>query len=456
VIVQTKILIVEPLQSMANAIAALLNRLGYTPLFAASTQALKTSPEQNYDLILIDEAVIRGDLSNFIKYEAKAPTIVMSATGSARDARQAINAGAVDYLLKPFSADDLRDALDKGLSDQQNNKEASSPKCYIAPNEWPSLKNSVKMQQMLRILKSVCTSSVTVLISGNSGTGKEIIAKHIHEQSSHSRGPLIAINCAAIPENLLEAELFGHERGAFTGAMQSRIGKFSLAKDGTIFLDEISEMDLSLQAKLLRVLQEREYYTVGGTQSIQLKARIIASTNRDLKKCVEQGTFREDLYYRLHVIPVHIPSLCDRKSDVLTLTQFFLEREKYQMLSRNLVLSEKAKQVIHDYDWPGNIRELENTIIRAAMLCENDIIEPNDLTLDIPQTSPVMPITKISSDTEDSFEIIPIRDMERRLILQTLNHHEGNRTHTAQSLGISLRTLRNKLNEYQKDGISIQ
>lgn len=441
------ILVVEPQQSMADAIASSLTRFGHTPLFAASLRSLKNIPETSYQMMIVDTSVVAGDVLSFLRNNTRVPVVLMSSTGGVREAEEATRGGAVDFLIKPFHPKDLKNAVEKCLP----RGEESTGNVYkdsINPDEWPSIRTNKNMQRLARIYRSICDSSVTVLISGESGTGKEIVARRIHESSPHSKGPFIAINCAAIPENLLEAELFGHERGAFTGAINSRVGKFEMARDGSILLDEISEMDLSLQAKLLRVLQEREFYSVGGSHPIRVKARVMATTNRDLRKCVEDGTFREDLFYRLHVIPIAIPPLRERLEDIAALTDFFMKRNIEQINRRSVRFSKAALDAINSYPWHGNIRELENTITRAFLLCDAEEISVEDLGLFHQPSS-------VARSSDSDMELMPLHEMEKALILKALKFHEGNRTHAATSLGISLRTLRNKINEYQTEGISI-
>lgn len=442
------ILIVEPQQSMADAIASTLARLGYVPLFAASFKSLKIIPENSYHMMIVDAQSIGGDVPAFLERYTNVPIILMSSAGDVWEAKDAIKAGAADYLLKPFQQEDLSRAIQKALGLSKKAPVKSSNPDYLNPTEWPSIIENRDMQRTARVLNSICDSSVTCLISGESGTGKEIVARYIHDHSGHGKGPFVAINCAAIPENLLEAELFGHERGAFTGAVSNRVGKFEMARDGTMLLDEISEMDLALQAKLLRVLQEKEFYSVGGTSPIRLRARIIATTNRDLRRYVEEGKFRADLYYRLHVIPIHIPSLRERPKDVETLAQFFLDRQNMQSELRRRTFSSEAKECIATYPWPGNIRELENTVTRAFLLADNDEITVEDLGL-VPVAAHGAPAAAMEP------EVMNINDMERALILKALKIHDGNRTHAAQSLGISLRTLRNKINTYVSEGFSV-
>jgi transcriptional regulator with PAS, ATPase and Fis domain len=288
-----------------------------------------------------------------------------------------------------------------------------------------------------------------VLIQGESGTGKELFAKFIHEKSDRADQPFIAVNCAALPENLLESELFGHEKGAFTGAISRKTGKFELAHKGTLFLDEITEMQYHLQAKLLRVLQEKIVDRVGGTHPVDVDVRVIATTNRDAKEAVEKGDFRQDLYFRLNTIPLMIPTLTDRKGDIDLLCRFFIK--KYSKIDRRDVkgLTKEAEVILNQHSFSGNVRELENIIHRAVLLAESETIEPKDLLM---ETGTTCPETEMPTTMSQDAVPMPasLKEMEEKMIFHTLDQTEGNRTHAAKILGISVRTLRNKLNEYKE------
>jgi transcriptional regulator with GAF, ATPase, and Fis domain len=309
-----------------------------------------------------------------------------------------------------------------------------------------------------------------VLISGESGTGKEMFARYIHRQSPRFEKPFVAVNCAALPEHLLESELFGHEKGAFTGAVHRKPGKFELAHTGTILLDEISEMDLALQAKLLRVLQEGELDRVGGTETVRIDVRVLATTNCDLEARVAEGSFRQDLYFRLNVIPLRLPPLRERGEDVIRLAQHFIDRFSAEASISGLELSRDAAEWLRGHDWAGNVRELQNLMERAVLLAGRGPIRTNhflldgelsDLDLDDaasehacqepPEASPEQGAAHSSGAAEP--DLVPLEEMERRLILRSLDHTQGNRTQAAKLLGISVRTLRNKLNEYREQGV---
>ncbi|HIJ83926.1 MAG: two component, sigma54 specific, transcriptional regulator, Fis family [Magnetococcales bacterium] len=377
------------------------------------------------------------------------PVLAAAVQGSMTEAREAIGVGAADYLMLPV-ADDL-------LKTHLNN--------YLARYFDPELGNGRRllssdpgMKRLLNQIRRVGKSQATVLIQGESGTGKELIARFVHQVSDRSSQAFIALNCAALPENLLESELFGHSKGAFTGAITDRKGKFLQANGGTIFLDEISEMSLNLQAKLLRVLQEREVDPVGGRGAVPLDVRVVASTNRDLKEWAEDGKFREDLYYRLNVFPVSLPPLRKRPGDILLLANHFRKRFIIELGRNDISFSPSALSVMEKYSWPGNIRELENVIQRALLMAEGRAVEAADLMIDADLISHedgvVSSSPHVAAALGENAEAIrlpigtTVREMEEILIHRTLDEVNGNRTRAAELLGISIRTLRNKLNEY--------
>lgn len=302
---------------------------------------------------------------------------------------------------------------------------------------YTMIAESASMKKILKDIEQIAQSQASVFISGESGTGKEIVSQTLHYQSSRSDAPFIKVNCAAIPETLIESEFFGHEKGAFTDAVQRRLGRFELADKGTLLLDEVSELPLALQSKLLRVVQEQEFERIGGSLPIQVNVRIISTSNRNMKESVEKKLFREDLYYRLNVIPIHIPALRERKEDILPLAESFLQglcAENRKPLKR---LSAAAENKLIDYAWPGNIRELANLIERTVVMHCGDIIEAEHLMLDSGHSFPSLPMG------------YSLEQLEKKMILETLASHQHNRTKTAEVLGISLRTLRNKLNLYK-------
>jgi two-component system, response regulator FlrC len=315
---------------------------------------------------------------------------------------------------------------------------------------------SKKMKDILELASQVATSDANILITGESGTGKEIIARYIHRKSKRANNSFISVNCAAIPEALLESELFGHEKGAFTGAVARRVGKFEEANNGTLLLDEISEMDIRLQAKLLRAIQEHEIDRVGGTKPVKVNLRIIATSNRDLQQETKKGTFREDLYFRLNVINIHLPPLRDRKEDIAPVARHFIAKYAKANGMPDRELSGAGLEKLMRYSWPGNVRELENIIHRAVLLATGDAIAPEAITLpNLPADMPPKAANTNAAPAGGKNELVgrTVESVERELILDTLNYCLGNRTHAANILGISIRTLRNKLKQYGDEGV---
>lgn len=377
------------------------------------------------------------------------PVLAAAVQGSVTEAREAIGVGAADYLLLPIEEELLKNHL-ANYASRYFDPELGSGRRLIS--------SDANMKRLLNQIRRVGKSQATVLIQGESGTGKELIARFVHQVSDRSSQAFVALNCAALPENLLESELFGHSKGAFTGAITDRKGKFLQANGGTIFLDEISEMTLNLQAKLLRVLQEREVDPVGGRGTVPLDVRVVASTNRDLKEWAEDGKFREDLYYRLNVFPVSLPPLRKRPGDILLLANHFRKRFITELGRNDIAFSPSALSAMENYPWPGNIRELENVIQRALLMAEGRVIEPDDLMIDFePSDNESGPVpfpshsAAVHSDNAEAIRLpigTTVREMEEILIHRTLDEVNGNRTRAAELLGISIRTLRNKLNEY--------
>ena len=397
--------------------------------------------EQDFSVVISDLKMPKMDgielLTKIKEQKEDIPVILVSGYGTVEFAVEAMRLGAFDFMVKPFSSNVMESAVKRAVathSSLQSNKSSYPDQIRII----------TKNQQVLRLLdlaKSIADSRAPVFIQGESGTGKELIARYIHIEGAGQKKPFVALNCAALPDGLLESELFGHEKGAFTGAAGKKLGKFELADGGTILLDEISEMDINLQAKLLRVLQESEVDRVGGRTPIPINVRVIATTNQDIEAAVKADKFRADLYYRLNVIPIKIPALRERKEDILPLAEHFLE--KYNIIDGRHVkgFEDDVAQTLAQMQWPGNVRELENIIERAVLLCKGELITKKDLFLgDVPygveDTS--MPLTG------------SLKDMERKMIFHALDQTNGNRTHAADLLGISVRTLRNKLHEYKQ------
>ena len=394
------------------------------------------------DLLMIDVGIDIRDI--VIRLEAEhihVPIVACGITNDARAAVSAIHAGAKEYIPLPPDPELIAAVLSAVADDQRD---------FIYRDE--------AMAKVIKLAQQVAASDASVLITGESGTGKEVLARHVHQRSLRAKKPFISINCAAIPEHLLESELFGHEKGAFTGAIARRIGKFEEATGGTLLLDEISEMDVRLQAKLLRAIQERVIDRVGGTRPVPVDIRIIATSNRNLTDAVREGTFREDLLFRLNVVNLKIPPLRERPGDILELAQHFVKKYAEANALPLRPLSAEARRVLTTSRWPGNVRELENTMHRAVLMSQGDeigpdaILSPDGDRLDHSKTpAAVMAAEQVTRALVGR----TVADVERDLILETLKHCLGNRTHAANILGISIRTLRNKLNEYADAGMPV-
>lgn len=442
-----RILVVDDEANARNALAEILKDEGYAVETAADGfKALPKLVDFSPDVVLTDLKMPGMDgVELMSKVHAQDPEIgvvIMTAFGAVDTAVRAMRQGAADYLTKPLNADELLVVLQRTLERGLLRREARQLRERL--DERFSFDNiigtSPEMQRLFKTIDQVAPSRATVLISGESGTGKELIAAAIHQHSSRANGPFVKLHCAALAESLLESELFGHERGAFTGADRRREGRFEQANHGTLFLDEIGEITPAVQVKLLRVLQEREFERVGSNQTIQTDVRLIAATNRDLKEMVRQGTFREDLYYRLNVVNLHIPPLRERASDVAALCQFFMQRFAQENEKPVQRISEAALARLVHYSWPGNVRELENVIERAVVLATGDRIEAEHLP---PELTP-MP-------SEPAGPQIPgwsLADIERYAILKTLEAQGGSTSRAAEVLGISVRKIQYKLQEY--------
>ncbi len=439
---QDELLVVDDEPQMLIAIDETLRRGGYSVTTAGSgVEALCRLKERYYQLVITDMRMpeVSGlDLLKKVKTVApQTPVVLLTAYGTIQNAVDAMRHGAFDYLLKPFSAESLEAVVRRALG---SIPEKTDPVSHDIVTQDP------EFARVIGQAGQAAASTATVLIQSESGTGKELLARMIHRKSPRSAGPFVAVNCAALPENLLESELFGFEKGAFTGASSSKPGRFELANHGTLLLDEVGEMAPILQAKLLRVLQEKEVDRIGGKEPVKIDVRVIATTNRDLETLVREGKFREDLYYRLNVVCLAIPPLCKRVGDVSLLADFFCKRYAKEFGRQEIRCSAQALDCLARHSWPGNVRELENTIQRAVALCADSVIEPDDLSLG--QVSTSNDLQPQPSKTDVVASGTTVREMERQLIQRTLQDTLGNRTRAAKLLGISLRTLRNKLNEF--------
>ncbi len=440
------ILIVEDDIQLSHAIAGTIRDHGFNAFESSSPMsAMGLLGREHIDMVLtdiqFDSSVKENDpitngyqLLEAIKNKhLSLPVVLMTAYGTIEKAVSCIKNGASDYLVKPFDIDHLLRVI-------KNNIQAKFIKHTNDDNYISVDKKSIDTK---KIARRVATTSVTVFIRGESGTGKEVLARFIHANSPRSKHPFIAINCAAIPENMLEAVLFGHEKGAFTGAHQAQAGKFEEAQQGTLLLDEISEMDLGLQAKLLRVLQEKQVERIGGKKLIDLNVRIIATSNRNLKDEVKKGTFREDLFYRLNVFPITLHPLRDRKDDILPLAYMLIQKHSP---NKPLELSESARKRLVTNNWSGNVRELENIIQRAIVLCGDSVIQEDLLEIDSLDSESEQTVTNLTTD---------LKSHEQDLILQALVAERGNRKLVAERLGISPRTLRYKIAKMRDQGVPV-
>jgi len=382
------ILVVEDEAIIRNAVRRLLTRHNHEVTEADSVDAAKALDLTSYDMIISDLRLPGGHGTDLIELAGKVPVLIMTSYASLRSAVDAMKLGAVDYIAKPFDHDEMIQAVERILAMRTETTEAVADPHDDLPEPVPSSKTGIigscePMQLLFRKIAKVAPTDATVLIQGESGTGKELVAKAIHNQSRRGDKPLISVNCAAIPETLIESELFGHEKGAFTGATAQRQGLVEAADGGTLFLDEIGELPLEAQARLLRVLQEGEIRRVGSVQSQKVNVRLVAATHRNLKELSSQGEFREDLYYRLNVMELHLPPLRDRGEDVIEIATAMLARACEKMATAPMRFNDASLKAIRDYHWPGNVRELENAVERSVILAESDEVEPDLLGIEV-------------------------------------------------------------------------
>ncbi len=450
-----RMLIVDDEQATRELLRADFEKQYAIRCAGSGEDALAVLEREGSEIVLLDISLpgISGmDVLREIQSRSEEPptVIMITADPTVKSAVDALQNGAYDYLVKPFSMETLRTTLQRAgermrlLHENRNLRRTIRSSRKFAG----MLGSSGAMQQLKRDIEKVADTRGTVLLTGESGTGKELCARAIHEHSMRRSGPYVRINCAAIPESLLEAELFGHEKGAFTNAIARREGMFELAHGGTLLLDEVTEIDPSMQAKLLRVLQEREIMRIGGKHTIKVDVRVVATTNRDIKQMVRDGEFKEDLYYRLNVIPIHVPSLRERSEDVAMLALHFVERSCAENNRPIMEITGPAMKMLAKHPWPGNVRELENSLERSVILSEGDALTPEELRL---EEEDAVRVTVTSPAQDD----MTLRDMERELILRRLTLTGGNRTRAAEMLGISVRTLRNKINQYRTEGLTI-
>ncbi|MBX7143842.1 MAG: sigma-54 dependent transcriptional regulator [Oligoflexia bacterium] len=456
-----RVLVADDDPQMQLAIKATLDRSACdVTVVSDGTEAIDLLEREPFDLIITDQRMPKAsgqDVLAFVqRREIQTPVVMITAYGTITQAVEAMQLGAADFITKPFSSEDLERIVERVMSPESRLYRARGRR---TAKGRPIVTSDPIMIKILEVAEAVAKSDATVLIQGESGTGKELIARLIHMSSQRAQQPFVAVNCAALPETLLESELFGHEKGAFTGAQQRKVGKFELAQGGTILLDEISEMDLALQAKLLRVLQEREVDRVGGSSPISIDVRVLATTNRNLEQMAKENKFRPDLFYRLNVIPITLPSLRQRKSDIKLLVEHFMRQ---YLGDKAPTIPAEVLAALEQYSWPGNVRELQNAVERAAILSAGAVPKANDFMLghgslrqSLIVESEAAEVTHDQVATTSGSDSLVIRsgttvsDMEKALILETLRSTDNNRTLAAKMLGISIRTLRNKLHEYK-------
>lgn len=455
----SRILIADDEEGSRSGLAQLLVQWGYEVQEAADgAQALKAAKSFRPDVIITDLVMPKLDglaLLHALQSElAFTPVIILTGHGTVETAVSAMKAGAYDYVTKPLDLSRLQVQIQKAVEKAETCREVAVLRRRLQ-HVWGLGKlvgKSKAMQEVYRLIELSAPTPARVLILGESGTGKELVARCIHELSPRSKGPFVAVNCSAIPETLLESEIFGHEKGAFTGALERRIGCFEMAHGGTLFLDEVAEMSGAMQAKFLRILEEGTMRRVGGTTELKVDVRVVAATNKDPLKAIQTGALREDLYYRLQVCTIALPPLRERKDDIPLLTQAFLEEfnAKYERKVRDV--DESSRRLLAEYAWPGNVRELRNTIERATLECQSDLIPAHQLSLSIPPAA-----NDAISEDGDGIRIsvgTTIARAEHDLILKTLAGTQNNKTKAAGVLGISLKTLHNKLKRYGIHDIS--
>ncbi len=450
---EKKILIIQENPRERMEITEYLENMGFSVTGAIDgIEAEGILQHRAFEMVIADSDTPDFSPVDFLKYvkhkNIQTEVLFISDEPVIEEAVELMKEGAFDFIVKPLDKDQLK-LLTQRVFFKKNKSNKKQNKKLSKKNNVEIITCDKEVHRLLALAERVADSSASVLIQGESGTGKELFARFIHQKSNRKENAFVAVNCAALPENLLESELFGHEKGAFTGAVAKKSGKFELAHKGTIFLDEITEMPFHLQAKLLRVLQEKQIDRVGGTDPVDVDVRVIATTNRIIQEALEKKEFREDLYYRLNTIPLIIPPLRKRIGDLKLLIDFFLR--KYSVIDARPVktLTKDAFELLSGQMFPGNVRELENIIHRALLIAEKDYIKPCDLLIET---------QRYESDTGQkdlppfcNVEGEPLKKMEEKMIFHTLDKTDGNRTHAAKILGISVRTLRNKLNEYKKE-----
>jgi two-component system, NtrC family, response regulator AtoC len=458
-VAQRTILVADDDASIRSLLKQLLSDEGYNVVEATTgSEVVEKVKDVNPDLVIMDVRMPELDgieaLSKLKVSSPKTSVLIMTAFGSSNNAIRAMELGAFDYITKPFELDKISHTVKRVIEYRDLTSEVQ-----VLRDEISSLVqterivgNSPAMQEVYKTVGKVAKADATVLITGESGTGKELVAEALHYNSNRRSGPIVKVSCAALPETLLEAELFGHEKGSFTGAMTQRRGRFEMADKGTIFLDEIGEMSLPMQTKLLRVLQERKIERVGSSLPIKVDIRIICATNKDLQRQVEQQRFRDDLFYRLNVINIHMPPLRDRKEDIPALVEHFLAKHRYSATAQPAAISEEALKRLMEYEWPGNVRELENVVERAVVLSRGQIITSRELPFGDHEAGEHEEEGGDEVSVEKSFFKKSVAQFEKDLIMKALRDANGNRSKAAEMLGIYRRLLYAKIKEYGLEG----
>ena len=443
---QNQILIVDDEPLIRRSLSEVINRAGYEAHVANDGyEALEAIRQEQFSVIITDMSMPKmNGLEMLQKVRTIVPdtaVVIITGYGTVDSAVEAMKCGARDYITKPFSPDRIKSVIEKAITSSPANSLVNDvANIQVRPSDYNIVTADPQMLDILNKIRLISQTDSTVLIQGESGTGKELVARAIHKYSRRADGPFIAVNCAALPEGLVESEFFGHERGAFTGAIARRVGKLELAHGGTILLDEIGEMANPFQAKLLRAIQEREVVRIGGTSSVKVNVRIIATTNKNLLEEMDRGNFREDLFYRLCVVPIFLPPLRERKDDISLLARYFTQRFCARMFKETIVISQETMEVLREYSWPGNVRELENAVERAVALSQDKVISPDEIFFN----------TRKKLSRFISLEVgTSLQDAEKELILRTLEDVRGSKQKTAEILGITSKTIRNKLRQYE-------
>ncbi len=458
-----QVLIVDDEPNLRKILSAQLTRDGYDVMIAEDgEQGLSMLKEHHIDMVITDLKMPKVDgmtlLKEALREDPELPVVMITAHGTVDTAVEALKSGAFDYLTKPFDKDEVRQIVAKALKTKELSGAEASPAGAIGPSaRFGIIGQSPGIADLYAVLERVADTPTTVLITGESGTGKELVARALHDHSSRKDKPFIKVNCAAIPKELIESELFGYERGAFTGAVNSKPGRFELANGGTLFLDEIGEIPVEMQVKLLRALQESEFERVGGIKTMRVDVRLVAATNRDLKKLIANGSFREDLFYRLNVVPMRLPALRERATDIPILVEHFLTKFNDRLKKQVGGVEQAAMEVLSNYSWPGNIRELENVVERAVLFCDTQKVRVEDLPPEV-RGGPAVPISVPPADANLEAALagegglkehvkVAMSKLERELVSRALSQTNGNVTHAARLLKISRKGLQLKMKE---------